>query len=265
MPSKKQNTSPEKVQIINDLKFFDLSQKEVDIYLAALELGPASIQQITNKTGLVRTSVVYYIDSLLDKGFFNETIVRKRKFYIAIHPEKIKDIYKLKRVRFEQTENKLESIIDRINSFCPQLNNSAIEMLSPNIYYFEGEKGLIKIYEDTLQSQENMCAFTAWDNMLHVLPKYLPAYVKRRTAANIHSNCIAVDSPISRKIAKRDDKECRHTKFLKSKDTLSVETMIYGDKIALVSFEGELGGIIIENETLAKAQKIFFDALWEKL
>jgi len=44
-----------------------LSEKEIQVYEAALELGPSTLQEISQKAGILRTSGYTYIRGLREK------------------------------------------------------------------------------------------------------------------------------------------------------------------------------------------------------
>lgn len=254
--------SIENILIAQDLAHFDLNEKEVRVFLSVLEKGASSVQEIADSTGFKRTSVYMYLDTLKEKGFIHETRKRRKKLYLAIKPEKIKDLYEIKKIETEKLEMKLDPMIERILSYCPQ----EYEESYPSVSYFEGKTGLKKVYEDTLSGDHKyIYTFTAWDDMLKVLPEYLPEYVRRRAKKNIHSNCIAVSTQLAQKYAEKDKEECRTTKFLPKKAALSLETVIYGDKLAMLYFKEKYVGIIIENQQLVSSQRLIFESLWERL
>lgn len=250
-----------KIYIIEQLKKFDLSQKDIEIYLCLLKNGPSSIQQVVDSSGFVRSSVYQYVENLIDRGFITESIINKKRIYIPINPEKIKDVYELEKMQFEQFGMSIPDIISDIKKMYPEPSKSSL----PILQYYEGEKGIMRVYEDTLKEGKNIFTFTAWDEMLDILPQYLPEYVRRRAAAGIHSSCIALKTKISKEIQLRDKEENRTTKFIESNEKVSVETIIYGNKFAMLYFSDQAAGVIIENEDFAKAQKMQFLALWNSL
>ena len=56
------------------LRNIGLSEKEAIIYLASLELGPSTIQEISKKAQLKRSSVYDLISSLVERGLMNNFI-----------------------------------------------------------------------------------------------------------------------------------------------------------------------------------------------
>ena len=55
-----------------DLKNLGLSEKEAIIYLASLELGPSTIQEISKKAQIKRSSTYDMIRFLMERGLMSE-------------------------------------------------------------------------------------------------------------------------------------------------------------------------------------------------
>ena len=57
------------MKIENVLKAYGLNEKQIKVYLACLELGSASVQKISQKSGLIRTTVYEVLETLKQRGF----------------------------------------------------------------------------------------------------------------------------------------------------------------------------------------------------
>ena len=61
---------------------------------------------------------------------------------------------------------------------------------------------------------------------------------------------------------KTQKKEIRESKFISGLGFPTV-TYIYGDKVAILSLEKDIIGLIIENKDIANTQKQIFELLWK--
>ena len=61
---------------------------------------------------------------------------------------------------------------------------------------------------------------------------------------------------------KTEKKELRESKFIPKIDFQTV-IYIYGNKIAILSLEKEVIGLMIENENISNTQKQIFELLWK--
>ena len=73
----------------HNLQNLGLTEKEARIYLAALELGPSTVQEIAKKTGLIRTTVYNQIKILSEKGLLSELQEGKKRLIISQDPDRL--------------------------------------------------------------------------------------------------------------------------------------------------------------------------------
>jgi sugar-specific transcriptional regulator TrmB len=69
-----------------------LAAKEADTYLAMLELGPASVQDIAKKAGINRTTTYVMIEGLKKHGLVSTFERGKKTLFSAENPEQLLDI-----------------------------------------------------------------------------------------------------------------------------------------------------------------------------
>lgn len=120
-----------------ELQKFNLSENEAKLYIALLELGETSIQRISKKSKISRTTTYSIIESLQKKGLIISTKRQKRTFYYAENPKKLELI-------LEEKLNSLKNLIPSILSISNLIDRK------PKIKFFEGEEGIKNIYRDTL-------------------------------------------------------------------------------------------------------------------
>lgn len=94
-----------------ELRKLGLNEKEVKVYLAGLELGPASVQQIAGTAGITRPTAYQIIKRLEEKGLFKEGKEKKKTRFIAQSPESILGILRIKKREIEEKERELIRII----------------------------------------------------------------------------------------------------------------------------------------------------------
>ena len=72
-----------------ELQNLGLSEKEAKIYLASLELGPETVQNIAKKAGINRPTTYLQIESLKEKGLISEFQRGKKTFYAPESPNRL--------------------------------------------------------------------------------------------------------------------------------------------------------------------------------
>lgn len=240
--------------IQNYLEKFGFDKKEAKLYLALLELGEGTIQDMSRKSGLKRTTVYNTIDSLKKRALISSTIRGKKTLYLAEDPRTI--------------NNNLEEKKAMLNKIMPELL-SITNFLEkkPTIKYFEGIDGIKEIYKDILNypGQENLAW---WSESYEVFGEnffyeyYLPLRIKKK----ILSRVITQDNKYWRKIQKNDTKELRQIKLAPLNARLfELEISLYGNsKIGIMSFQ-EKFGLIIESRALYNTLKSIFELQWQSL
>lgn len=229
-----------------------LSSLEARVYLAALTLGQASIQQIARKSGVPRTSIYNFLQRLLDRKLLVETIKGKRSVYSAGHPRRIRDA----------AAGELKALDDSLPSLV-RLYDGARRR--PHVTFYDGIEGIKELYEDTLRDNLPIIAWTDYEHMFNVMNRYLSRYPKERTKRGIFFRSIARDSRKTQEMVKRNASEMREIKRIQAED-LRTEINVYGNKVAIMSFRKQFPlAVLIEDEDIARTLRIVWEKMWAKL
>ncbi|MFA7209628.1 MAG: helix-turn-helix domain-containing protein [Parcubacteria group bacterium] len=238
-----------------DLKSIGLEEKEAKVYLAALELGPTSIQNLTEKSGIKRSTVYEMIKNLEKKGLVSETSKGKRRLMVASEPERLKQSITAK-------ERLLKEILPELKS----LNN--IGNVKPIIRYYEGKEGLRQIYKDTLTTKNKL---TLWispiQSMLETIGEdFLNSYVEERTSLGIWVNSVYITSQRVEDYKYLNpttfEKTLRRIRFTSPDINIKNAMCIYGNKVAIISSRKEGFGFVMESADYAETMRVFHNLLW---
>jgi len=230
-----------------------LSPQEARVYVAALELGEATMQELARKSKVKRTTIYHFIDELLSRQFLLETRRKKRKVYSAVAPEHLLEIAKTRMWELERSLPVLRAIHNRSTR-------------KPRVTFHEGIEGIKEIYNDMLTTGQPIVGWSDYKHMWSALGlEYCRYFPLERAKRGIPFQSIVSDSPESRKIAAKDHEVLRQTKFLRSVD-LRTEINIYGPKILLASFRSRPAfAVLIEDPDIAETMRITWKELWEKI
>lgn len=239
-----------KEHLLNNL---GLSEVEVQVYLACLELGLASIQEISRHSGVKRTSIYNFLDELKLKQLITETKKGKRTLYSAVRPAHLLEQLKTKVTEFEKIVPELDAL-------------HANSKNKPSVRYYEGVKGINEVYLDVLIEEKTVSAWVDWDSIKKTLgSQFILKYPAERAKRGIEFKQITRDSKKAREICSRDKKELRTSKLL-SCSSFNTEIMIYGNKLAIISFrEQNPFALLIEDQGITTTLKIAWDELWKRL
>lgn len=236
------------------IKNLGLSKPAVAIYLAALELGEATVQEIARKSKVKRTSIYNFLDQLKDRQLIVETKKGKRSLFSAVNPQQLVEIGK---VRLRQLEH-----------FIPQLlaiNNRSHK--KPRVTFHEGIAGIKEVYNDMLEQKIPIICLSdqkhMWPTLGREYCEYFPAERARR---GIPLRMIAADTAENREYAKNDKHLIRETKFISAESDLRTEISVYGNKLILASFRSSPPfSVLIEDRDIAETMRITWKELWKRL
>lgn len=240
-----------------DSSFFTslgLSKQEAAVYLAALELGEATVQELARKSGVKRTSIYNFIDKLKDRQILLETKRKSRSLFSATHPHQLLELGKMRLGELERAIPQLLAI-----------NNKSLR--KPRVTFHEGIEGIKEVYNDMLNHRQPIICWSDQKHMWPTLGKdYCQYFPQERARRGIPLMMIATDTPENRGYAKKDKDLARETKFISAKSDLRTELNIYGNKVILASFRSSPPfAVLIEDEDIAATMRVNWRELWERL
>ncbi|MFH0949372.1 MAG: helix-turn-helix domain-containing protein, partial [Candidatus Aenigmatarchaeota archaeon] len=121
------------------LEDFGLTQSEIKVYIALLELGSNSAGAILEKSRLQNSVVHRALNSLIEKGLISYVLEGKKKIYQATNPENFHDFIQDKLKRFDEIlpELKKKQRIAKVSTFAE---------------VFKGKRGINQLYMTLLNS-----------------------------------------------------------------------------------------------------------------
>lgn len=146
------------MEIINlELRKLGLKQKEISVYLAALELGWSPVQKIAQKAGVSRPTAYEVIRGLIKKGLMRQIkrkgVIRGEKTYFtAESPDKLLGLLRVQKREVEEKEREFVRIISILQSKYYLAGQSEIRT-------YEGKEGFKVLLGDFSQSQTEEIIF----------------------------------------------------------------------------------------------------------
>ena len=244
--------------MLNEKKLVSLgfSEKDAQVYLALLSLGPSTTTEIARAAKINRTTAYPILESLAKDGLVNFSGETKIQKFTAEAPEKVLSL--LKR-GVHEAEEKLRNG----HALLPELLSVYNVGNKPKVKYYEGIERVKEAFEDTLNAKGDILAYAVGSDMYDTLgEKYFQNYFKQRVEKGIKVRVIAPDDSDSRAIVKNDAKELRESVLVPhDKFYFSIETNIYNNKILTVSWREQFA-VIIESVEIAAAQRKMFELAW---
>lgn len=241
---------------------FQLDPKEKLVFSKIYELGGQPASVIARKLDIPRNSARFTLDNLVTIGLLIKTKSGNTQIYALESKENIVKTLKLSK---NKIATEYEDKIQTIEKYGDQLHERFVSKKIPKIKFYEGEFGIEKVYDDTLNSTEEIKSWASFDGMHEGLPEYFKMYYKRRAGNDIHIKSIHPNTAFAVNRTKHDKTEKRTSKLVDSKAYNWVpEIQVYDNKVNIVSWKEKVG-IIIESDEIAAALKTIFDMCWNNI
>ena len=238
------------MQIERILSQLGFSQNESKVYLASLESGLSSAQDIAEKAGLQRTTTYSVLDALAKRGVVGKTKVKGKSRFLAEAPDKLLHLLTELQINIKKALPQLEAIY----------NKSEVK---PKIIFYEGDFAIQKIYDDTLR--EKPAEILEWNTDDYFTdPNVDKNYINKRLALNIHAKRIAGKGSVwDYKHKRKDEAELSQT-LIVPKEIFwpRIEVNIYNNKIAFMDYAEKMS-VIIESKAIAEAMKQIYELSWK--
>ena len=233
-------------QILEDI---GLTNAEIKVYLALLELGTSTAGPILEKSGLQNSVVHMALNKLIEKGFVTFVKEGKRNHYQATNPKHIIDFINEKKERFEDILPELLLKQKRAKE-------------KPEIVTFRGIRGIKELLLELLEAggQEHH-TFGSTAKSLMLGDTWWVSYHKKRAQKGIKAKLLFNKSLAYWKAeAKYPKSEIRYTKT--GFEPLT-ETIIRNHKIGIIIWTDKPLGSIIHQKEAAESYDNFFQLMWE--
>lgn len=237
-----------------------LTHHQAVTYVALLELESVSVRKVAERTGINRGTTYEAIKGLVALGLASSRYIGKREYYSAESPEKIADLIRDKRKETWRLQEASKEIIPTL------LAHKAKTQGRPLVRYYEDDEGIVTILRDILQTCANLpephyYAYSSQPLRQYIYRKF-PQFTQRRIDEGIAVKVIAIGE--GGEVAAASER-----KWLpgNTHNQLSSYTLIYGNKVALISISAEHTpyGVVIEDKGAATTQRLLFDQLWDTL
>lgn len=237
------------------LRNVGLSEGEIKVYRAILEIGFAQISEINTKVNINRRNIYDILNRLIEKGLITYTEEnKKRKFHIT-HPNKIISF-------IEEKEKELENSKELTSKEIPEIMKKFDESkpkITTEIY--RGIEGVKAFFEDSLNYP-----VTYWIGGGRYLPKNYPNFF-------IPWNNRRVKKKVKWIYLMRDELRSEYKPFkLETVKFLPPEFSgaptvigIYGNKVAQLLLGKEMFVFVTESEELADNYKRYHKYLWDNI
>ena len=129
---------------LENLKELNLSDGQIRVYSAVLELGTSNLNSIHEKTGIERRNIYDILNKLIERGFISYITEKGKRTYQCTHPNKI-----LEEIHAKQ------ATLKRLEVEVPQIK-SLFEFSKPEIKaeVYRGNESMKALLNEALEYKE---------------------------------------------------------------------------------------------------------------
>ena len=238
------------------LEELGLSPNEAKIYEALIDIGAASVPQISVKTGVHKRNIYDTIPRLLKKGLIYQIAESKENKYDAMEPKKLVDL-------IWEKESRLNDILPGLNEqFKKTATNEAV-------YIYKGVEGFKNYLRDIIRVGEDVYFIGAKGGWFDAeLQTYIKKFLKKAKEKHLKYYHI-FDSQVKNLAPEILPLLGKPYKFLPPKYATAGAIDIFGDHIVTFSGLGlktindDVTLVVIINKELADCYRTWFKFIWD--
>ncbi len=232
------------------------TDKEIIIYTSCLQLGPASMTEISIKAAMKRPTTYLIIEALVKRGLISIVRRQRKTLYAAERPKKILSILR-------QQERELEHTLPELEA----LYNSPKH--KPKIRVYEGIEGVRTVYDDIyagLSRKEEVLFVTNVDDLVKYAPftvEYFLSKLAKAKKFKIRELNTANPAGLRHYHSTKNKRGPDH--YVKNATTqfpFTNDTVIIGHKVVFFSLKQDIFVTVIESGDISSNMRSLFEIAW---
>jgi sugar-specific transcriptional regulator TrmB len=236
-----------KIEKIEKLRKAGLSLNESKCYLSLLDLGSASANEVSRKSGIHRVSVYDALRGLREKGLISQITKANKLLFEVANPQKVLEIIKEKETQLNESKTIVPSLLEIFKSSKER----------QEVHSFKGLAGIKTALWNMLDSKTEILDFGAEYKIKQFLPYDYHKWDKLRVKNGIKMRIVANIDIKPTKIPSTK------IKYLPSEFHSSVSTYILDGKVVLIMWVEDPLAIVIEQKEVYESYKNYFEYLWK--
>ena len=238
------------------LEEIGLSPNEAKIYEALLNLGEASVPEISANTGIHKRNIYDTVPRLLKKGLLYLIVNTKENRYSPVEPKKLADL-------IWEKENKLKNILPKMEMDFKKVNKKE------EVYIYKGIEGFKNYLRDILKVGEDVYFIGAKGGWFDKnLQTFIRRFLKEAEKKKIKYHHI-FDAEIKKMAPDILKNVGKPYKFLPQKYSTVGAIDIFGDRVvtfsglSLKNIDDSITLVVIVNKELADCYRTWFKFIWD--
>jgi sugar-specific transcriptional regulator TrmB len=244
--------------MLKELQDLGLTEKEAKVYIASLEVGRATADQLAKHAKLVRPTTYLQIKALMEMGLMSTYEEGKKTYFSPEAPSALTRLLEKRKQELSANEELLSRIIPDLT----REYEGAGER--PVVRFFPGKEGITALRNLALTSKTKKHSFIYSYEGLSGLYSYdeRKAYTEKRVEEGIEVRAIV-----------SSEEETMTSGFsltqllpVSSKELpIHTDLLVWDNNVNVVLYKGNPFGVLIQSEEVAKSFLATFNLLWKLL
>jgi HTH-type transcriptional regulator, sugar sensing transcriptional regulator len=241
---------------LSSLTRFNLSEAETKTYATLIEVGPSTASDLSLKSGITRVNTYAVLSSLGAKGLIKTLGNQKVARYEAESPLELERVLNQGLSEMQESVGAFEAILPAL------LSDYNLSHNKPGVIYYEGIKGIKKIYENILRDKPSEVLVFRSSKDKAILGDYQARHAERRAELGIKIKVISSKS-VTPELKAKDKRLLKERKYVPvSMFNPNTEIDIYGNQVIFIAFGNQPLGFVINSANVAKSLAEIFNLVW---
>jgi len=250
---------------IEYLQKIGLTNGEIKVYSAVIELGFSSLNSIHEKTGIERRNIYDILNKLIEKGLISFIIEKGKKTYQITHPKKILSYLEDKRDKIYESEREIKPHLPELISL---YNQSKIEIRAE---VFRGDESIKSLLTEILEYKESFWmggnSFENYNGVSENLIVWFEHWMdKRAKKKHLMHDLVSYGTFLKGLEPTLKDvhrKACyKYCQLPKDMYTPMV-VIIFGNKVAQILWSKQPFAFLLESDEIKKSFMKYFEYFWK--
>lgn len=240
---------------IEDLQELGLNKNEATVYLALVKLGQSTANAIIKSTGFHRNIVYDNLEKLSEKGLVSSIIEDKKQVF---RPTKAVALAQMIEEEAKQVNEKVTKALEMSKEISNILDKNKSKFRAT---VHQGNKGIKEILYEILEEKEYWGIGVSNASVAVLGEDFWKVYIEKVKRNKIRERLL-LNNDFNKNLPISSSKytELRH---LPVQANLITETLIYGNKVAIIVYTDPPIATLIESKDAVNSFLSYFETLWK--
>jgi len=251
---------------MNDLKTqlkntLDLTETEVELYLAALPYPSIGINDLVKLTNIKRTTIYHAVDTLVYKGLASKKISQSKAVFTMISPQFLQHGLEAQKKQIEDKQQDLQKLLPELKLLTKD------PIYSTQVQHYQGISGVKAVYEEFLYCKSRRIdTITPLESFLDQYGKNFHDYVStKKKERGIYTRALWEDVKVNKRKNTENKSGNREVRVMpkKMQGKFRSKIVLFDKRVALLTPADDPGAILISSSEIYSIFQTLFDTIWE--